>query len=167
MKDEKDEDKDEDEESSNETIIGIWTGSLIIVVIMIVLFRSAWWAWIVIIGSVGGAIERTISIKKSQRKCRHCGAKLEDKAEFCTRCGKPQLTKCPKCKEPLTGKGNYSDKCGSSLTDMKKIDQYSSSTSPAQLPEKSDDAAQFCPSCGTALEQNQKKCSFCGHMSNR
>lgn len=83
--------------------------------------------------------------------CFKCGAKLQDNAKFCNKCGvpikaqtKPEIPKCPGCGTQLKVRSKFCPKCGMPVKAQ-------------TLP-----TAQKCAECGAELKATTKFCPACG-----
>jgi len=102
------------------------------------------------------------------KTCGKCGhAALDDKAQFCNRCGapvpdrkQPEFPVCPKCGTVVTDElAQFCNRCGTKIPPVPII--CSSCGSPAI-----DDRSRFCTRCGTTFEQKpvpkSRNCPSCG-----
>jgi predicted amidophosphoribosyltransferase len=157
------------EEKEKETpfskMMGAWTGFIIVTLIMIVLFRAAWWIIFPIIGTLSGAVKETQKYFASKVKCPNCGADLAFDTRFCSHCGVTIPNECPSCLNPLKAGLKYCAKCGAAL--FSSIGQPISLASPHHMSSQEAGISQmFCSSCGSQILPEQANCPTCGASKN-
>ena len=92
----------------------------------------------------------------TQKKCKNCGAEVDETAKFCPECGKPiikrgrprkvALVKCVECGYEYTVDNNICPNCG-----------Y-----PSKIEESAEDT-KICPECQNKVAQTAKECPECGY----
>ena len=157
------------EEKEKETpfskMMGAWTGFLIVTVIMILLFRAAWWIIFPIIGSFSGAVKETQKFLASKVKCPNCGAALAVGTPFCGQCGVTLPKECLQCHKPIKAGLKYCAECGAPLFSSPNI--TSASITPQNLYSQDLEASPiYCKSCGSEISLGQNKCPTCGASKN-
>ena len=97
--------------------------------ILTALHIVAIWHYIVIAGSVGGALiaiyiiqtkifnKRRLQLKRlTKGQCYHCGKKLPPQAKTCPFCGTNQYKNCPSCNQQTFVAGEYCSSCGKGIS---------------------------------------------------
>lgn len=148
--------KPQESETPFSKMMGAWTGFAIVTVIMIVLFRTAWWIIFPIIGSFSGAVKETQKYYSLKVKCPNCGETLTPGTRFCSHCGITIPTECPNCHKPVKGGLKFCAECGAPLFSAQiRGDSGEGGQEPGVT-------KKFCGSCGSEINPGQIKCPTCG-----
>ncbi len=155
---------------NKEAVVGAWTGFVVVFIIFYVLGSlvwnwGGWWIWIIIGGTLIGAITTTIQyFTMEPTLCPNCGQRVSEKKKYCPHCSHKFLWRCPQCNAKVRPDERFCDNCGYALqVSVKPGEPAEGSVVVTPNPEYQNPAFEYCKLCGMHIDKlKQKYCSSCG-----